>query len=480
MKGMIWFRNDLRIEDNPALYAATSKAKDGVIGIYIMTPETWHRHKKSACQVMLILKHLKALRDALLTLNIPLWVREVNDFADVPVLFASLVKKHEIEAFFFNRQYEYDEAKRDQAVLATLKNLGCACYNFDDQTIVPPGALKTQNGLPFKVFTPFKKAWLLWVEQEKTYQTGPAAKPLKSLCAKPDPIPTQIKGFHNTVDIRAWPIGEAEVSKKLTSFCAHRLVDYAKARDYPALNATSQLSPYLAIGVLSPRQCVHAVLKALKAREIQAIYDHEGYECWLSELIWREFYRHILYFFPRVSMNQPFQRVTQRLKWRDDPSGFKDWCTGNTGIPLVDAAMRCLNQTGWMHNRLRMVTAMFLSKNLFLDWRLGEAYFMAHLLDGDLASNNGGWQWSASTGTDAVPYFRVFNPVLQSEKFDPQGTFIRQFCPELADLDHHTIHFPFERGIKAGVIEYPKPRVDLKRSRLYAIQQFKQLYSKEK
>lgn len=474
MKNLIWFRSDLRIQDNPALQAAVA-TDEGLIALYFITPLTWRQHNKSPCQVAWILSHLKALSLALAEYQIPLWIHQVNTFAEIPHYLASLIKAHHLDAVFFNQQYEHDEQQRDKAVVAALKEIGCPCFCFEDQTVVPPGKLMTQGHSPFKVFTPFKKAWLSWVEEKKAYKITPAVKPLKIRLAESDPIPTFVEGFHNTVDISSWPIGEAAASKKLSEFCAHRIQRYAKERDYPAMDATSYLSPYLAMGALSPRQCIMAMLETLKLNDLHSISTQEGPASWLNEIIWREFYRHILYFFPRVSMNQPFQLKTEKLKWIEDVAAFNAWCEGRTGIPIVDAAMRCLNQTGWMHNRLRMIVAMFLSKNLFQDWRKGEAYFMSHLLDGDLASNNGGWQWSASTGTDAAPYFRVFNPVLQSEKFDPQGIFIRRFCKELEKLDNHVIHMPFERGIKSGQIDYPQPIVNLKASRLFAIAQFKGL-----
>lgn len=474
MKNLIWFRNDLRIEDNPALQAAAAQASKGIVALYIITPSTWQKHRKSSCQVAWILAHLKALSQTLSEYQIPLWIRQVDTFSEIPNFLTELIKTHAFDALFFNQQYEYDELKRDESVSTSLNTIGCPCFQFEDQTIVPPGKLKTKTGDPFKVFTPFKKAWLSWVEDKKITKAI-QINPLKNCIAKSDPIPDRIQGFDNTIDLSPWAVGEIAASKKLEAFCEVSIQNYAKERDYPGLDATSRLSPYFAIGVLSPHQCVRMLMQTLKVNNLSDLCAQEGPSAWLNEIIWREFYRHILYFFPRVSMNQPFQLKTKALNWKKDPLAFKAWCEGNTGIPVVDAAMRCLNQTGWLHNRLRMITAMFLSKNLFQDWRTGEAYFMSRLLDGDLASNNGGWQWSASTGTDAAPYFRVFNPVLQSEKFDPEGEFIRRFCPELSHLDSHAIHLPFERGIQPNEINYPAPIVDLKISRHYAIAQFKAL-----
>jgi deoxyribodipyrimidine photo-lyase len=218
---------------------------------------------------------------------------------------------------------------------------------------------------------------------------------------------------------------------------------------------------------------VQAILDATGIKDFYAIQQETGPATWLSELIWREFYKHIVFFHPEVCRYKPYKANTDKIPWRYDEGDYQKWCEGNTGFPLVDAAMRQLNQTGWMHNRLRMVVAMFLSKTLFLDWRWGERYFMQHLIDGDLAANNGGWQWSASTGTDAVPYFRIFNPITQSERFDPEGRFIRQYCPELARLDNKAIHNPYARGVPPRSLDYPEPIVDYQAMRLKVIAEFK-------
>ncbi|EHL8300676.1 TPA: FAD-binding domain-containing protein [Salmonella enterica subsp. enterica serovar Saintpaul] len=231
------------------------------------------------------------------------------------------------------------------------------------------------------------------------------------------------------------------------------------------------LSTYLNIGILSIRQCIQALF-----REQQGHFhiDHEGQQIWLDELLWREFYQHILFDFPQVSKHLPFKENTLKLAWIEDSTALNAWQMGQTGIPIVDAGIRQMLSTGWMHNRVRMIVAMFLSKNLLIDWRLGEQWFMQHLIDGDLAANNGGWQWCASTGTDSVPYFRIFNPVSQSQKFDPQGDYIRTWVPELAHLDAKSIHDPYARNPDLK-LNYPKPMVDLKQSRLRALEAFKGL-----
>jgi deoxyribodipyrimidine photo-lyase len=248
-----------------------------------------------------------------------------------------------------------------------------------------------------------------------------------------------------------------------------RVSNYDETRDIPGVDGTSQLSPYLAIGALSPRQ----IIDALQHAHPNALSDTAGVGTFISEICWRDFYRNLIVEVPRLSMDKPFKLNTLGLPWSNDTEAFERWKAGQTGIPIVDAAMRQLNETGWMHNRCRMITAMFLTKNLFINWRWGEDYFMNQLIDGDLASNNGGWQWSASTGTDAAPYFRIMNPVSQSLKFDPSGDYIRRWVPELTNLDNKSIHEPYAKGPRPG-LNYPQPLVDLKQSRQRAIDVFKQ------
>ncbi|MFC7001925.1 cryptochrome/photolyase family protein [Pseudobowmanella zhangzhouensis] len=232
--------------------------------------------------------------------------------------------------------------------------------------------------------------------------------------------------------LERWPAGEQLAQQQLQRFVHEAIRDYKQTRDFPAQDNTSRLSAYQAVGALSTMQCLRAAL-AENNGELDS--GNEGIVTWINELIWRDFYRHLLVAYPDLCKHKAFKSDTDRLPWKHDEDKFQRWCEGNTGYPIVDAAMRQMNQTGWMHNRLRMIVAMFLTKHLFIDWRWGERYFMQKLVDGDLASNNGGWQWSASTGCDAVPYFRIFNPVTQSERFDPKGDFIRNYVPEIAKFD---------------------------------------------
>jgi deoxyribodipyrimidine photo-lyase len=261
-------------------------------------------------------------------------------------------------------------------------------------------------------------------------------------------------------------VGEAAARRRLAQFCSRRIGDYAEARDFPGLDGTSRLSPHLRFGTLSPRACVRAALEAAAEPSLRS-----GAQKWLDELVWREFYAAVLEAHPQVLVRS-FRPEYERMRWNDDPSGFEAWCAGRTGYPIVDAGMRQLATTGWMHNRARMITASFLVKDLLLDWRLGERWFLEKLVDADPASNNGGWQWCASTGTDAQPFFRIFSPTSQGERFDPKGSYVRRWVPELRDLPDEVVHRPWQAPALAP--GYPAPIVDHAARRILALRRFEE------
>lgn len=469
----IWFRQDLRVQDNSALTQACSNA-DGVVAVFVLTPKTWQRFDWAPCKVDFQLRALQALSLRLAALNIPLKILNCDTFANTPKKILDFCMTHKIKKLFANRQYLIDEIARDAKVESLLVGNAIQFQCDDDMTVLPPEAVLKKDGTPFKVFTPFKKNWLQVVNPDD-YQPYRAPSKQQPIGIEPDKIPDKIGGFRHDVAQALWPVDEKMTQKKLVSFCKTRADRYQADRDFPSIDATSQLSAYLCVGVLSVRQCIAALLKVKNCESLGGLAKFPGAACWLSELIWREFYIAIAYHFPQVVRRKPFKPETDRLSWSKSQKRFEAWCAGKTGFPLVDAAMRQLNQIGWMHNRLRMVTAMFLTKTLFLDWRLGEQYFMQHLIDGEFAANNGGWQWSASTGTDAAPYFRIFNPTSQSEKFDAQGDFIRQYCPELSSLSNKAIHNPSADERKA--LGYPSPIVDYRLMRETVISAFKALKS---
>jgi len=359
----------------------------------------------------------------------------------------------------------------DQAVSTHLEAAGISVRGYLDQLLFTPGSVQTQSGSYFKVFSQFRKACLTHLSVSL-----PACEPVPATQAPQgitsDPIPTTVTGFPRPTDyLRAlWPAGEAFVQRRLAAFVEDDLNEYHQRRDLPAEPGTSQLSAYLAAGVISIRQCLHA---ALGYNQGELDSGSTGVTTWINELLWREFY--ILVGYPRVSMYRAFRPETEALPWRRAPYELEAWQQGRTGFPIIDAAMRQMQETGWMHNRLRMVVAMFLSKNLLIDWREGERWFMRHLIDGDLAANNGGWQWSASTGTDSVPYFRLFNPISQSQRFDPDGQFLRRWLPELQHLSRRDVHNPSAHRSLFGVTEYPAPIVDLGTSRARALDAFRNL-----
>lgn len=471
MKNLIWFRQDLRLTDNRALSAAAAESTEGLIALFIATPKTWSDHHLSGNKVDLLLRQLQSLKTDLAALNIPLKFLRLKTFDESAAAVKSLCQDLEITKVFANKQHLVDEEQRDKAVEEKLADLGISLECFDDLTLLPPLHVIKKDGLPYQVFTPYKRAWLSQINVDD-WRSAKALKKQKSLSVIADEVPNSLPGFKVSVDTSIWPAGEAHAQKQLKVFCREKLSHYEAQRNFPVADDTSRLSPYLAIGVLSARQCLRAILDETGHGDVQEI-SSPGASTWLNELIWRDFYQSIAAHFPAVVKGEAFRPITDCLPWSDNQAHFKAWCDGETGFPLVDAGMRQLNQTGWMHNRLRMVVAMFLCKTLFIHWREGEQYFMQNLIDGDFSANNGGWQWSASTGTDAVPYFRIFNPTTQSERFDKTGDFIRHYCPELAELSAKEIHNPSLEARKR--LGYPAPIVNYSDMRKTVIDAFKAL-----
>ena len=455
---LVWFRADLRIHDNLALAAACRDPHARVLALFIATPGQWHQHGMAPRQAAFIVRHLRSLQSALAERGIALQVAEAADFSASVQLLADYCAQQQVSHLFYNYQYEINERQRDAAVEKRLS--GVVCHGFDDALLLSPGSVLTGNHEMYKVFTPFKNAFLRRLREAlPECVAAPTVRGLGPLT--PAPLP-EIRYPQEAFDPHLFADDEKTAIARLRRFCQQKAADYDQQRDFPATEGTSRLSPCLAVGVLSPRQCLHRLLA-----EQPAALDGEAGSVWLNELIWREFYRHLMVFYPDLCKGRPFIAWTDNVTWRDDVQGLEAWQAGKTGFPIVDAAMRQLNATGWMHNRLRMITASFLVKDLRIDWRAGERYFINQLIDGDLAANNGGWQWAASTGTDAAPYFRIFNPTTQGEKFDKAGTYIRQWLPELADVPDNALHQPWIWADKQRVsLNYPRPLVDHKQARL--------------
>jgi len=467
MEALVWFRSDLRLQDNPALRNAFEQAKN-VHAVFIFSNNQLKKHNEANVKIDFLKSNLFLLEDKLNKLNVPLTIIDSGGFDNDASLIEQFIEKKNIKKVFWNNQFGEDEAIRDKLVKILLdkKNIDYETYN--DQIIYEPGFLKTGQGLPYSVFTPFKRKWIEnfemdFLDIEYRYETRNNLDYFSNV----RDFDFNYKKTHQ-VNMELWPAGEDEAETRLLRFLNEKAIDYSKNRNDPILDGTSRISPYLALGIISSKKCI---LEALKINNFEFNSGHIGVTKWIDEIVWREFYKNIMFSFPKVSKGQPFQDYSKAILWRYNEDEFNAWKEGRTGFPIVDAAMRQLLNEGWMHNRLRMVVAMFFTKNMLHDWRLGEAYFMQNLIDGDFASNNGGWQWSSSTGTDAAPYFRIFNPITQSTNFDKEGTFIKKYAPELKDLDKSVIHNPSIEHRK--YCKYPEPILDLKESRLRAIDAFK-------
>jgi deoxyribodipyrimidine photo-lyase len=472
---LIWLRSDLRLHDNTALSAAAARGPS--VAVYLLSPEQWRAHDDAPCKVDFWLRNLAELRDALGKLNIPLLIRSAPHWDEAPKVLLHLCRELKVDAVHVNEEYGINETRRDQAVGQALKAEGIDFFSYLDQLLFTPGTVLTKTGTYFQVFSQFRK--VCYDRLRHSFPKLVSAPGIQApLSIDSDQVPSCIEGFPTPAErlIKLWPAGEAEARRRLDTFADAQIDYYKSERDFPAKPGTSQLSAYLAAGVISPRQCLHA---ALQSNQGEFESGKVGAVTWINELLWREFYKHILVGYPRVSRHRAFRPETEALAWRDAPDELAAWKEARTGLPIIDAAMRQLLETGWMHNRLRMVVAMFLTKNLLIDWREGERFFMQHLIDGDLAANNGGWQWSSSTGTDSAPYFRIFNPLSQSEKFDAEGVFIKHWLPELAGLNKKEVHNPANVGGLFGVADYPSPIVNLSTSRQRALTAFKNLPSRQ-
>ncbi|MBW3696895.1 deoxyribodipyrimidine photo-lyase [Vibrio sp. T187] len=467
MKTLLWLRRDLRIHDNPALAEAMKVGvKDAV---YISTPHQWSEHHVSPWQVDLLERHLFAMKQWLAELGIHLEHVRSERFSDQ----IEILKRYDCKHIFANSEPELNEIRRDKALIESGINL----HLFHADTVVPKGALLNKQGSMFQVFTPFKAKWLDYVRQfgVECYATP---KPSVESHAnhqndeKSEAQSRQAFNFHYPKsDSSKWPLSDEVMTNVIPHFLNEKINDYSDCRDIPSVKGTSGLSPYLAIGAISSRWLATQLIQQYP----NVIFDmtHPAFS-WLNELIWRDFYKHQLHHFPELSKGVDYHKKYQRLQWFNDKDSFQAWCNGTTGYPIVDAAMRQLKTTGWMHNRLRMIVASFLTKHLLIDWRWGEQFFMSHLIDGDLSANNGGWQWASGTGCDAQPYFRIFNPITQSKKFDPNGDFIRRYIPELKNVPDKDIHFPHDYLVQhPSTASYWPPIVEHKFARLRALDFYK-------
>lgn len=380
---LVWFRNDLRTGDHEALYhACNNDMGEGVLAVVVLTPKQWFRQDEAKSRVQFYLANLRELQAQLSRLNIPLTLLRAPTNKELPAVLLQFAQQHGVSELLFNYEYPDYEQKRDRKVFEQFNAQGIDCRSFHSDIIFAPNSLLTQQGAPFKVFTPFSKAWRKNLD---SVRLEPLPQPLaqEPVDLSSSELPSE---FHYELDVGAdwqsdiWPAGENAATKCLRQFVANRFANYADQRDHPAVDGTSSLSPYLSVGVLSSRQCIAAV------REFSPDPDCLDSQ-WVTELIWREFYRHLIVQFPEMNRGLPFRpEVESKIEWQYDEKLFAAWCRGETGVAIVDAAMKQLLATGWMHNRLRMVTASYLTKILRQDWRLGARFFMQHLIDGDFAS----------------------------------------------------------------------------------------------
>lgn len=465
---LIWFRNDLRLADNPALAAAIAHGGP-VIALHIEETDAGLRPFGAASRWWLH-QSLERLAADLAALGVPLETRRGP--AQATLLAAA--GAHAASLVCWNRRYAPAQCTIDAGIKSALKERGIEARSFAANVLVEPWDIATGAGKPYSVYTPFWNA----LRQTPIERPLPAPAAIGKPVTDRAPIDPDYRTPHWAAKLAAhWQIGEQAAADKLAAFLSEAVIDYPEGRDFPARDVTSRLSPHLAFGEISPRQVWHAaeVHAQRSPRSAAAV------EKFLKELTWRDFNYHQLYHRDDIA-SVPMQPRFDGLVWRQDDAALRAWQRGQTGIPIVDAGMRELWDTGYMQNRVRMLTASLLAKNLLVDWRLGEAWFWDTLCDADLANNAGNWQWVAGSGLDAAPYFRIFNPVTQSNRFDADGAYLRRWLPELARLPAQHLHDPDaapadmlrQAGVRLGK-DYPKPIVDLKTSRQRALDAFQAL-----
>jgi deoxyribodipyrimidine photo-lyase len=474
-RGLMWFRRDLRLTDNAALYHALRSCR-AVFAVFVFDTALLEGLPRADRRVEFIHASLAELDAELRRHGGGLIVRHGSGQEEI----AQLAKALDVQAVFANRDDEPLAIERDQQVRGALADVGAVLQLHKDRAIFERDEVLTQAGQPYSVFTPYKRAWLAKVD-DFFLKPYPVERYLDALAAPPAecaaPLPSlQSLGFEATnlteLDL---PTGSSGGARLFEEFFDSHIDRYDELRDYPAKRGPSYLSVHLRFGTVSIRE-----LAGVAHRLAQT--GNPGAATWLSELIWREFYFQVLWHHPEVAAGKSFRPEYDKITWHRGKHAdglFDAWCEGRTGYPLVDAAMAQINQSGYMHNRLRMVVASFLCKDLGLDWRRGEAYFALHLNDFELASNNGGWQWASSSGCDAQPWFRIFNPVTQSQRFDPEGKFIRRYLPQLAPLPDAAIHAPWTASPveleAAGLVlgrDYPLPVVDHAQAREQTLQRY--------
>lgn len=470
---LFWHRRDLRISDNTGLTAARQQSQK-VVGVFCLDPDLLERDDVAPVRVTYMIGCLQSLQQRYAEVGSQLLILHANPTQGIPSLAAALNAK----AVFWNWDVEPYSQERDRAVMEALKEKGIQVLSKNwDQLLHAPEDIHTGSKAPYTVYTPFWRNWsnqpktapvealhdvigLAQAEQEVARQNGvielPTAKDL---------------GFNWDKELVIAP-GEAEAQARLQEFSDHAITEYKEQRNFPAVNGTSQLSAALKFGVIGIRTVWATTIDALENSRSEEVAA--SIRAWQQELAWREFYQHAMYNFPELAMGA-YRRHFKNFPYQNNEEHFQAWCEGKTGYPIVDAAMRQMNEIGWMHNRCRMIVANFLTKDLLINPQLGEKYFYQRLIDGDLSSNNGGWQWSASSGMDPKPV-RIFNPASQAQKFDPEGEYIRHWLPELRSIDTEFLISGDIAIEQRHTLGYPAPIVDHKQQQ----RQFKEIYQQQK
>ncbi len=469
---LFWHRRDLRITDNIGLAAARAKSQK-VVGVFCLDPKILERDDVAPARVTYMIGSLQSLQESYAKAGSQLLVLHEDPCKAIPALAAALNAK----AVFWNWDVEPYAKERDRSVMDALKEKGIEVHNNWDQLLHAPEEIRTGSKQPYTVYTPFWRNWsnkpkagpveplknaegLTKEEQDKSQQAGnvklPSAKDL---------------GFSWDNELVTAP-GEAAAFEKLEEFCDRAISEYKEQRNFPGVHGTSQLSAALKFGVIGPRTVWATTLAALE--NSRSDEEQASIQAWQQELAWREFYQHAMYWFPELAEGA-FRETLKNFPYDNNEEQFQAWCEGRTGYPIVDAAMRQMNEIGWMHNRCRMIVASFLTKDLLINPQLGEKYFMQKLYDADLSANNGGWQWSASSGMDPKPV-RIFNPASQAKKFDPEGEYIRKWLPELRSVDTEYLISGDIPADERHRCNYPAPIVDHKKQQ----RQFKERYQQQK
>jgi len=464
---IVWLRRDLRVQDNAALHAACAQA-ESVVPLFVFDPDILGRDDTGAARVVFLLDALGVLDANLQSCGGRMVVRR----GKVPDEIVRAANDFGADGVFHQREYEPFGRKRDEGVAAALRERGKVVETFPGLALFEPDAILSQTGTPYTVFGPYKREWF------KRPADAPLPVPPHVNVpdgAKGEALPTAA-GLNFSTAQTFDTGGEDAAQELLRAFLRDKIGGYDASRDVLAEAGTSLLSRHLHLGTMSARFVVDAVRRAGKDKPSGgATGEHQpeaGHSTFLSEVAWHDFYLQILHQFPHVAAGA-FRPQYDALEWENDEALFAAWKEGRTGYPIVDAAMRQMNTEAWMHNRGRMVVASFLTKDLLIDWRWGEKYFMQKLVDGDQAANNGGWQWAAGTGTDAQPFFRIFNPTSQGEKFDPDGAYVKRWVPELARVPAKAIHAPWKmtpaEREHLGCADYPAPVVDHAKQRVRAL-----------